>query len=284
MTLEELIAEQARRGWGCVHMVEVDVKFANGWTVSVQFGRGAYCTGRDLDGDLLAPAEPSVDAEVAAWKGEGEMIELGDDTVAGWQPIENVRAALDAAARDGRAGRALPVGCAAACGGAGDRARRAASSTTGGRASGQAEDRRRLMSTEVVRDVCMDCGRPWDGATLPASYTKAWCRRCEDYKRFHAQTFVPKADYDRLRGALKLIDVMLTPAEGDGIVRGDACKLSARLLARQVTGWRGPQDTAIPDEVRERVMEVVAEEFGACSNVTADRILAAALQGQEESR
>jgi hypothetical protein len=60
--------------------------------------------------------------------------------------------------------------------------------------------------------------------------------------------------------------------------------IALAVLTRALTGAHGPQDTAIPDEVRERVMEVVAEEFGACSNVTADRILAAALQGQEESR
>jgi uncharacterized protein YegP (UPF0339 family) len=40
--------------------------------------------------------------------------------------------------------------------------------------------------------------------------------------------------HDKMLGALKLIDVRLTTAEGDGIPRGMAAPMGVRLLARQV--------------------------------------------------
>lgn len=77
------------------------VKFDNGWTVSIQWSPFHYCSNRTYDDfDVRAPSPDSTDAEVAAWKGEGSMIELGDDSVAGWQPIGAIKEALEAASRD----------------------------------------------------------------------------------------------------------------------------------------------------------------------------------------
>lgn len=78
------------------------VRFDNGWVVSIQWGPGNYISARDYDFD--SEAKDSLDAEVAAWKGEdGSMIEMPDgDTVAGWQSMDHVRAALEAAANDDR--------------------------------------------------------------------------------------------------------------------------------------------------------------------------------------
>jgi hypothetical protein len=80
------------------------VSFDNGWVISVQFGPGSYHTGRTQETRFLAPASPSIDAEVAAWKEDGRMTRLGRNTVAGWQSIENVQAALAAAERDDEQG------------------------------------------------------------------------------------------------------------------------------------------------------------------------------------
>lgn len=55
------------------------------------------------------------------------------------------------------------------------------------------------MRAEIVQDACMHCGRPWDGHTLPASYATAWCPHCEAYRRFETNTYVPKAEAERLR-------------------------------------------------------------------------------------
>lgn len=75
------------------------VRFDNGWVVSIQWGPGSYIT------------KDSMDAEVAAWKGEdGSMIEMPDgDTVAGWQSMDHVRAALEAAANDDGDGIAVAL-------------------------------------------------------------------------------------------------------------------------------------------------------------------------------
>lgn len=91
--------------------VEADGPFArrqmrievNGWTLSAVWGRGTYCTaGREGWPDSAPDAPPveSPDTEVAAWKGDGEMIELHGDTVEGWVSPEGVLAAVAAAERD----------------------------------------------------------------------------------------------------------------------------------------------------------------------------------------
>lgn len=55
------------------------MKFPNGWTVSVQFGKGNYCENYnlDIDGDythfvLNPPDMESRDAEVLCWNADGK--------------------------------------------------------------------------------------------------------------------------------------------------------------------------------------------------------------------
>lgn len=60
------------------------VTFANGWTMSVQFGPGNYCDhyDRDFEDRAACGAEGSRTAEVAVWGPDGPMVELdGGDTV-----------------------------------------------------------------------------------------------------------------------------------------------------------------------------------------------------------
>lgn len=65
------------------------MKFANGNTVSVQFGAGNYCENRDKpfgsDSDAL-----SKDAEVAAWDSDGTWYSFDYDTVRGWLTADEV--------------------------------------------------------------------------------------------------------------------------------------------------------------------------------------------------
>jgi len=62
------------------------VTLGNGYTLSVQFGGGNYCENRDL---AIGSAKNvrtlrSATAEIAIWPADGDMIDLGGDTVAGW--------------------------------------------------------------------------------------------------------------------------------------------------------------------------------------------------------
>lgn len=80
------------------------VTFANGWTVSVQFGPGNYCTHYDREigrDEAACGKEGSPDAEVAAWPPNGEMIEFpGGDTVgARYSPAQVLALLNDVAAR-----------------------------------------------------------------------------------------------------------------------------------------------------------------------------------------
>lgn len=69
------------------------VTFENGWTVSVQFGRGNYCDNRDWRGPnpddpssvVFAQAPKSRTAEVAAWDANGKWLSFESDDVEGWQ-------------------------------------------------------------------------------------------------------------------------------------------------------------------------------------------------------
>lgn len=77
--------------------------FANGWTVSVQFGPYNYISNRDLNprsGESFIRAmqdageQGSVDAEVAAWDKNGEWMRFpeNNDTVKGWMSADDVAA------------------------------------------------------------------------------------------------------------------------------------------------------------------------------------------------
>jgi len=75
------------------------ITFANGYTVSVQFGAGNYCENRDGSyddsGDLAK--QGSATAETAVWGKDGKMLHRfpdDADTVQGWQTPEQVLATL----------------------------------------------------------------------------------------------------------------------------------------------------------------------------------------------
>ena len=70
------------------------ITFENGWTVSVQFGRGNYCDNRNISS--MAPVPASRTAEVAAWDSNVKMFEFEDgNTVQGWMPPEEVLAFMN---------------------------------------------------------------------------------------------------------------------------------------------------------------------------------------------
>ena len=64
------------------------MKFANGWTVSVQFGKGNYCDHYHAtwseEVDVSLGAKGSSTAEIAAWDSEGTWHDFGTDTVKGY--------------------------------------------------------------------------------------------------------------------------------------------------------------------------------------------------------
>lgn len=77
------------------------VTFANGWTVSVQWGPGNYAEhhmargGDDYtDRERRCGKQGSATAEVACWPRDGHLVNLGDDTVRGWQTPEQVLALM----------------------------------------------------------------------------------------------------------------------------------------------------------------------------------------------
>jgi hypothetical protein len=74
------------------------ISFGNGYTVSVQWNPGNYCSNPrgsstdNFDGHRMTCAT----AEVAAWKDNGLWLRLGeDDDVIGWQTAEEVAAIID---------------------------------------------------------------------------------------------------------------------------------------------------------------------------------------------
>ena len=81
------------------------VSFANGYTVSVQFGYGNYCDerGSDHGGDIRdilewdrkKGARGDSTAEVAVFDPDGVLLPIGDnDSVIGWQTPEQVAAII----------------------------------------------------------------------------------------------------------------------------------------------------------------------------------------------
>lgn len=90
------------------------VTFENGWTVSVQFGGGNYCEnhydpiGREAEEWEKSGKRGCPNAEVAAWGPDGVMIDLGSDTVRGWQTPAAVLALLNAAANGDLAAGKVP--------------------------------------------------------------------------------------------------------------------------------------------------------------------------------
>ena len=61
--------------------------FKNGWTVSVQFGKGNYCDNRFDDSSKTQ----SPNAEIAAWDNNTDrQYSFNDDTVKGWVNADEV--------------------------------------------------------------------------------------------------------------------------------------------------------------------------------------------------
>ena len=71
--------------------------FDNGFAISVQWGEMNYCTRQhddELNPDFVSPKESdfwtSGSAEVAVFDKKGNMMSLGEDTVAGWLSADQV--------------------------------------------------------------------------------------------------------------------------------------------------------------------------------------------------
>ena len=78
-----------------------DVAFPNGWTLSVQWGPFNYCENRDYNTgfdslNVAAIGERGcANAEIAVIAPNGEFINLGSDTVAGWVTPTQVAAIMN---------------------------------------------------------------------------------------------------------------------------------------------------------------------------------------------
>jgi hypothetical protein len=76
------------------------ITFANGWTVSVQFGPGNYCANRHFEvmrDNEQCGERGSTDAEIAAWPEGGSLRAFPEfgfdgDTVKGWVTPDEVLA------------------------------------------------------------------------------------------------------------------------------------------------------------------------------------------------
>ena len=79
------------------HNKGFQMTFANGYTISVQFGNGNYCDNRHY-GDSLSwdqSVPPSSNAEVAAWDKDGNWVQLGEhDDIIGWQTPDDIAALI----------------------------------------------------------------------------------------------------------------------------------------------------------------------------------------------
>ena len=75
------------------------ITFDNGWTISVQWGKGNYCDRRDYSMFSMATEDGVVEcknAEVAVWDADGVWLPLQDsgDDVIGWQTPDEVAALI----------------------------------------------------------------------------------------------------------------------------------------------------------------------------------------------
>lgn len=70
------------------------ITFANGWTISVQFGSGNYCVRRSstaaYQAEMEQPIVQSEDAEIAIWDANNNWYDFGSDTVKGWVSADEV--------------------------------------------------------------------------------------------------------------------------------------------------------------------------------------------------
>ena len=74
------------------------ITFENGWTISVQFGKGNYCDRRSFDENSWKPEADeiveSANAECAVWDADGNWMEFDFDQVIGYQTPDQVAALI----------------------------------------------------------------------------------------------------------------------------------------------------------------------------------------------
>ena len=75
-----------------------NMTFENGFSISVQWGVGNYCTRRgsgEWNESMSKDHWESATAEIAVFDKDGDMVEIGEiDTVAGWLTTDDVAAAI----------------------------------------------------------------------------------------------------------------------------------------------------------------------------------------------
>jgi len=69
-----------------------EITFDNGWTASVQWGAGNYCSNHDLriGASWGEPVPPSASAEIAAWGRAGQWLKFKGKDVKGYCSPEEV--------------------------------------------------------------------------------------------------------------------------------------------------------------------------------------------------
>jgi len=73
------------------------MQFENGFKISVQWGNANYCSRRGSgawDEAMKQDYWESATAEIAVFDHGGQMVNIGDDTVAGWLTTDDVAAAI----------------------------------------------------------------------------------------------------------------------------------------------------------------------------------------------
>jgi hypothetical protein len=71
----------------------VHFTFDNGLRISIQIGRGNYCQNYDFphyEASRSNPLPASETAEIAVWSTDDAMIDIQDDCVKGYVPVEDV--------------------------------------------------------------------------------------------------------------------------------------------------------------------------------------------------
>ena len=71
------------------------MKFKNGWTISVQWHTGAYCERKNLEHTEDSKPSESINAEIAAWDKDGNWYQFEHEQVLGWQTADEVAEWMD---------------------------------------------------------------------------------------------------------------------------------------------------------------------------------------------
>ena len=99
--------EKTKTGFRSCENKGFQITFENGWTISVQFGKGNYCNRRSYADDAWKPETDeiveSANAECAIWDADGVWMDFDFDQVIGYQTPDQVAAMIARVA-------AFPVG------------------------------------------------------------------------------------------------------------------------------------------------------------------------------